>query len=133
MSSSKSSTAANTSTTTNNQDQRLSVEEGALGATASTGGTVNITQTSGRAFDVVEQSIDKVMSAHEAGSDGLFDAFGKLLDAGKYVVDANTQMANDTMKALAPTNSALTEQDSNKSMLVAVGIGAAALVLMNRK
>jgi hypothetical protein len=136
MSESSASTQANSSTTTNNQDQRLNLAAGGVGGTASTGGTVNITTTDGGAFALVSQSVDTLAKTHQAGFDGLLDSYGKLLDTGKYIIDAgakataaNAQLAHDALVAYAPDNSAKTQLDSKKTILYAVAIGAAALIL----
>lgn len=150
MSESQSSTESksSTSTSSSNADQRLNLAAGGVGGTASSGGVVNITATStdGGAFDVVRQSVDAVtkrhaevfddmLKTHGDGFDGLLTGFNQLLSSGKYLIDANTKattqsvdLAHDALLAYAPDKSAKTELDSKKTILIAAGIGAAALI-----
>lgn len=133
MSKSKSATTQNqqTSTETHNSDNRNLVEGGGIAGSASAGGVVNITSTDGGAFDIVSQSIDALTTTQAKGLDGLLDAFGKVLETGKYVIDQNTKLAGETIAGYSPTDTARTELEGNKSMLIAAGIGAVALVIIN--
>lgn len=130
------SSATTSNTTTNNADQRLSLTAGGVGGTASSGGTVNITNTDSGAFQLVAQSVDTIAKTHQAGFDGLLDSYGKLLDTGKYVIDtaakataANAQLAHDALLAYAPSNSAATAMSSTKTIVIAAALGAAVLIL----
>lgn len=120
-----------TTTTTHNADNRNIVEQGGIGASASAGGYVTINNTDGGAFDIVSQSIDALTTTQAEGLDGLLDAFGKVLETGKYVIDQNTKLAGETIAGYSPTDTARTELEGNKSLLIAAGIGAVALVIIN--
>jgi hypothetical protein len=133
---SKTDTSSSTNSTTSNADQRLSLAAGGVGGTASSGGTVNITNTDSGAFALVAQSVDTIAKTHAAGFDGLLDSYGKLLDTGKYIIDAgakataaNAQLAHDALLAYAPSNSAATVMGGTKTLLYAAAIGAAVLIL----
>lgn len=133
MSVSKPKTNSNqsTETTTHNADNRNLVEGGGIAGSASAGGSVTINSTDGGAFDIVSQSIDALTTTQAKGLDGLLDAFGRLMDTGKYVIDQNTKLAGETIAGYSPTDTARTELEGNKSLLIAAGIGAVALVIIN--
>jgi hypothetical protein len=142
MSSSKSrsTTNANTTNTTQNQDNRLNLSEGGVGGTASAGGTVNITTVDAGAMDLAKTSISTANDSlgdlskmHERTYDQLIDKYDGLLQAGKYLIDKNTDLASQAVKSWSPTSSGDTEISKNNSMAIMAGAGVLALVFLMGK
>lgn len=137
MSNSRSSTAANTSNQTHNQDLRLNMNEGGIGATAAAGGTVSITTVDAGAMDLARTSISTVNDTfgdlskmHERTYDALIDKYDTLLQAGQYIIDKNSDLAQKAVAAFAPATSNDTEISKNNSIAIVAGVGALALLYL---
>jgi hypothetical protein len=132
---STSETKSSTSSSSSNADQRLSLAAGGVGGTASSGGTVNITNTStdGGAFDVVKQSFDTLAHQQGKGLDSLLDSFAKIIDVGKVTLQSgsklaeqNSALAHDALLAYAPSDGAKSGADIQKTIMVVAVAGAIA-------
>jgi hypothetical protein len=139
MSSSKASTSANTSNQTHNQDNRLIVEDGAVGGTASAGGVVNIHNTDGGAFELAKTTVSTAYDSfgdlsklHERTYDALIDQYDNLIQAGKYIIDKNTDIASKAVAAYSPVTSGGVEMSKNNTIALAA-VGALALIYLAGK
>jgi hypothetical protein len=133
MSSSDSTTKTSSSTSTSSADQRLAFGTDGVGGTASSGGTVNITNTDGGAFDVVKQSVDVLAKTHEDVLSKLLDGFTLLVDkAAQATSDSNT-LAHDALLAYAPIDTAKTELSKNTTIVLGIAAAAAALAFAAKR
>lgn len=135
MSSSKAKTDA--SQTSNNQDLRLNMSEGGIGATAAAGGSVNISTIDPGAMDLAQVAVSTVGDSlgdlskmHERTYDALIDKYDALLQAGEYIIDKNTDLASKAVAAWSPVSSGGVEISKNNSIAIAAGVGALALLYM---
>jgi len=133
MSESSNSSDTKSTTQTSSADQRLAFGTNGVGGTASSGGTVNITNTDGGAFDVVRESVDVLAKTHEDVLSKLFDGFTLLVDkAAQATTDSNT-LAHDALLAYAPTNTAKTELSKNTTIVLGIAAAAAALAFASKR
>lgn len=113
------SSSASTSTT-NNFDNRTAVQ-GGLGIAGSSGNTINVTDGG-----IVDRALDSVDMANAAAADG----WTKLLSAGESLIGQTQKHVAD---AYAQAQSNVSGTIDNRTLIVLVVAGAAALAFMNRK
>jgi len=132
MSESSSNPNTTSTTQTSSADQRLAFGTNGVGGTASSGGTVNISNTDGGAFDVVAQSVDVLAKTHEDVLSKLFDGFTLLVDKAAQATSDSNALAHDALVAYAPAQSAKTELSQNQTIVLGIAAVAAAVVLSRK-
>ncbi|WP_151446738.1 hypothetical protein [Lacisediminimonas profundi] len=126
---SDSASTSTTSSTTNNADQRLNLNQGGVGATASSGGSVIINSTDG---EVLRQTVDTLAVTHENVLDRLFASFDRMLKVNQDTAAQNTKLATDAVMSYAPNDSGKTELSKNTTIAIGMVALAAALAIFKR-
>lgn len=129
--------SSSNATTNNNIDQKLLQEQGAIGASASGGSTINMSVLDGgaiqAAFGMGESALDRVTEFATGALSGAHHTTERALSGALASVDASNAAYKDATKQVATAYEDAKIGNRSTMMMGAIALGVVALVMVAKK